>query len=244
VYATNTAEACLYIAGHSKAEIIVVEGNKQLVKYTDLNDNNISLLALKAIVVWGEPIDASIAAKVSCQVYSWESFLALGATASDANLDTLVDSRGTAMKPGHCATLIYTSGTTGPPKAVMLSHDNITWTTKAMCSHYVEINSTDRFLSFLPLSHIAAQLIDIHVPMTEGAATYFAQPDALKGSLINSIKDVRPTIFFGVPRVWEKIQEKMVQVWLSDIPSHTVFNQQTNVHYNDVHTGRERDNWS
>jgi long-chain-fatty-acid--CoA ligase ACSBG len=116
-------------------------------------------------------------------------------------------------KPGHCCTLIYTSGTTGPPKAVMLSHDNVTWTTTRMAEDYsLDLNHTDRLLSFLPLSHIAAQLIDIHIPITLGAATYFAQPDALKGSLVNSIKDIQPTVFFGVPRVWEKIQEKMVQV--------------------------------
>ena len=82
-----------------------------------------------------------------------------------------------------------------------------------MCNNgYVDLNHTDRIISFLPLSHIAAQLIDIYVPMTVGGASYFAQPDALKGSLVTSIKDIKPTVFFGVPRVWEKIQEKMVQV--------------------------------
>jgi len=70
----------------------------------------------------------------------------------------------------------------------------------------------DRAISYLPLSHIAAQLIDIHCIMRLGACCYFAQPDALKGSLTTTMKHVKPTFFFGVPRVWEKIEEKMVQM--------------------------------
>jgi long-chain-fatty-acid--CoA ligase ACSBG len=67
-------------------------------------------------------------------------------------------------------------------------------------------------VSYLPLSHIAAQIIDVHAPIHLGCALYFAQADALKGSLTLTLKDVKPTFFFGVPRVWEKIQEKMVQM--------------------------------
>lgn len=67
----------------------------------------------------------------------------------------------------------------------------------------------ERFISYLPLSHIAAQLLDIFAPLNHGITVYFAQPDALKGSLNDTMKQVRPTYFFGVPRVWEKIQEKI-----------------------------------
>jgi long-chain-fatty-acid--CoA ligase ACSBG len=94
----------------------------------------------------------------------------------------------------------------------MISHDNVTWTTANMATNYFDLNHTDRVISYLPLSHIAAQLIDIHIPMLLGACTYFCQPDALKGSLTVTMREVRPTIFFGVPRVWEKIQEKLVQM--------------------------------
>ena len=94
----------------------------------------------------------------------------------------------------------------------MISHDNITWTTRNITEHYMDLNHLDRAISYLPLSHIAAQLIDIYAIMTLGACSYFAQPDALKGSLTTTIKEVRPTFFFGVPRVWEKIQEKMAQL--------------------------------
>lgn len=63
------------------------------------------------------------------------------------------------MQPGNCASLIYTSGTTGPPKAVMISHDNITWTGANICEGgYMDLNHEDCVISYLPLSHIAAQV--------------------------------------------------------------------------------------
>jgi long-chain-fatty-acid--CoA ligase ACSBG len=98
------------------------------------------------------------------------------------------------------------------PLCLTFSHDNVTWTTATLVDTYLDLNHTDRIVSFLPLSHIAAQIIDVHAPIHVGACTYFAQPDALKGSLTVSLGDVRPTFFFGVPRVWEKIQEKMVEL--------------------------------
>lgn len=205
IYITNSAEACQYISEHSKAEILVVDSNTQLAKY---KNSNSKLPHLKAIVVWNEVVDRVIAESTGVPVFSWDDFLQSG---EDISEDTL-DKRSSNVRPGNCSTLIYTSGTTGPPKAVMISHDNITWVTRTVVDNYLDLNFTDRVLSFLPLSHIAAQTIDLHGPMTEGFSTYFAQPDALKGSLTVSMKDVHPTIFFGVPRVWEKIQEKMMQI--------------------------------
>lgn len=213
IYATNSGEACLYITEHSKAGVVVLEDNKQLAKYTSLAAGK--LPNLKAIVVWLEEPDAKHRAKISVPLYSWKEFLALGSKIADKKVDDAV----AKIKPGNCSTLIYTSGTTGPPKAVMISHDNITWTAANMMSYFPEpepLTRVDTVVSYLPLSHIAAQIIDIHAVMAFGGCTYFCQPDALKGSLTVTMRDVRPSIFFGVPRVWEKIQEKMVQMGRSN----------------------------
>ncbi|XP_027764200.1 long-chain-fatty-acid--CoA ligase ACSBG2 [Empidonax traillii] len=70
----------------------------------------------------------------------------------------------------------------------------------------------EQVISYLPLSHIAAQMSDIWSAMTFGVQVYFAQPDALKGSLVETMREVRPTAFLGVPRVWEKMEEKMKSV--------------------------------
>eukprot|EP01041_Mallomonas_annulata_P003978 gene3978-7922_t len=205
IYSTNSAEACHYITEHSKSEIIILEGNKQLMKYINTDT---SLPHLKAIVVWGEPLDEAVSKQFTVPVYTWETFMGLGTHISDQT----VYERHASVRPGNCSTLIYTSGTTGQPKAVMISHDNITWITRNVVDNLLDLNFTERFVSYLPLSHIAAQMIDIHAPMTTGSSVYFAQPDALKGTLSNTLRDVHPTIFFGVPRVWEKIQEKMMQL--------------------------------
>jgi long-chain-fatty-acid--CoA ligase ACSBG len=208
VYSTNSAEQCHYPTNHSKAKVVILEDNKQLKKYTE---NSSPYVALKTIAVWAETPQADLVTslkKKGITVVSWTEFLELGSSTSDDK----VAERYNSIKPGHCSSLIYTSGTTGNPKAVMISHDNITWTAGDLMQHYMDLGCDDRVVSFLPLSHIAAQICDIYFPLLTGGATYFARPDALKGTLTDSLRDVRPTIFFGVPRVWEKIQEKMLSV--------------------------------
>uniref|UniRef100_A0A3Q3APP4 Long-chain-fatty-acid--CoA ligase ACSBG2 n=1 Tax=Kryptolebias marmoratus TaxID=37003 RepID=A0A3Q3APP4_KRYMA len=203
IYATNSPEACQYVAENSKANIIVVENHKQLQKILQIEDK---LPHLKAIVQYKDTLKEK-----RPNLYSWEEFMALGRDEPDAPLDAIISSQ----KPNQCCTLIYTSGTTGQPKGVMLSHDNITWTavsTREQVQLHDATQAQEVVVSYLPLSHIAAQMVDIWLIMTVGGATYFAQPDALKGSLVNTLKEVQPTAFMGVPRVWEKMQEKMKSV--------------------------------
>lgn len=69
-----------------------------------------------------------------------------------------------------------------------------------------------RIVSFLPLSHVAAQFADIVGIMMEAGHVFFADPSALQGTLIQTLQEVRPTFFFSVPRVWEKIYDKMMEI--------------------------------
>ncbi|XP_035996841.1 long-chain-fatty-acid--CoA ligase ACSBG2 isoform X1 [Fundulus heteroclitus] len=203
IYTTNSPEACHYVAENAKANIIVVENHKQLQKILQIEDK---LPHLKAIIQYKDALKEK-----RPNLYSWAEFMELGRNDPDEPLDAIIASQ----KPNQCCTLIYTSGTTGQPKGVMLSHDNITWTALSTGIHVNLKDATQSqevVVSYLPLSHIAAQMVDIWVVMRVGGATYFAQPDALKGSLVNTLKEVRPTAFMGVPRVWEKMQEKMKSV--------------------------------
>uniref|UniRef100_UPI00398F2CDB long-chain-fatty-acid--CoA ligase ACSBG2 isoform X1 n=2 Tax=Pristiophorus japonicus TaxID=55135 RepID=UPI00398F2CDB len=203
IYTTNSPEACHHVAHNSEANILVVENNKQLQKILQIQDQ---LPHLKAIVQYKDELKEK-----RPNLYTWAEFMQLGKNASDSQLDEIIASQ----KPNQCCTLIYTSGTTGKPKGVMLSHDNLTWTAYAagnMVKLQPATESQESIISYLPLSHIAAQMIDIWLSIKFGGTTYFAQPDALKGSLVNTMKEVRPTAFMGVPRVWEKMQEKIKTV--------------------------------
>ncbi len=76
----------------------------------------------------------------------------------------------------------------------------------------------ERIITYLPLSHIAGQLFDIIGPLVQNIQVHFAKPDALSGSLIDTLTEVRPTVFLAVPRIWEKMEEKMKAVAASVNP--------------------------
>lgn len=209
IYATSSPSASEHIVKDSGSAVVVCDGLSQLEKIIAIQKN---LPKLKALVVYNLTV---IPESIQCgiPIYTFEDFLKIGNEVGDDMIQQKMD----AQRPGHCCTLVYTSGTTGNPKAVMLSHDNIVWTVtcvlgmvKRNLNH--DITNVDRIVSYLPLSHIAAQLADILLPVVSGLQVYFAQPDALKGSLVVTLKEVRPTVFLGVPRIWEKIAEKMAAV--------------------------------
>jgi len=81
----------------------------------------------------------------------------------------------------------------------------LTWTARAFFEHACsplnwELGDRADVISYLPLSHIAGQMADLYVPLYAAATVNFADPDALKGSIRNTLQDVKPTMFFGVPR--------------------------------------------
>ena len=192
IYTTSTAEQAHYIAHHSESAILVGENDEQVQKFLA---KAAELPHHRAIVqMSGTPTHPS--------VLSWEKLLAL---ASDVK-DEALDERILAQKPNDTATLIYTSGTTGEPKAVMITHENIVWTADALVRS-LGFGSEDVGVSYLPLSHIAEQMLTIHGPIRMGAAIAFSESVE---KLPEALRDIRPTYFLGVPRVWEKMQGKMM----------------------------------
>ncbi|CAG9317762.1 unnamed protein product [Blepharisma stoltei] len=202
VYTTNGPEACFYIANHSEAELLIVQNEIQLKKYLAIWDK---LPRLKAIIVYlpGAELESLRAGK---QIFTWEEFMATGSDAEGKELAK----RMREISPAQCATVVYTSGTTGPPKGVLLSHDNYIWCAKS-CVDDAELMAADPniLVSYLPLSHSAAQIIDIFGCMYKKGILYFADENCLQGTLGNTLKEVRPTFFMSVPRVFEKIEERI-----------------------------------
>ena len=189
IYTSSTPEQCHYIAEHAEAAIAVVENREHLAKFLEIRGR---LPQLRAIVLMtGE-------APGEEGVHTWRQLLEMGRGVPEERLRSRMD----AQKPEDLATLIYTSGTTGPPKAVMLSHHNVTWTAARVVEAF-EVTQADEFLSYLPLSHIAEQVVSLHCPMSQGGCSWFAESLEKLGE---NLREARPHFFFAVPRVWEKMQ--------------------------------------
>uniref|UniRef100_A0A8C3WWU7 long-chain-fatty-acid--CoA ligase n=1 Tax=Catagonus wagneri TaxID=51154 RepID=A0A8C3WWU7_9CETA len=201
IYATNSTDACQCVITHAKVNILMVENDMQLQKILAIPRSRME--TLKAIIQYKVPVESKYN-----NLYSWDDFMELGRSIPDARLDQVIRNQ----KANQCAVIIYTSGTVGNPKGVMLSHDNITWMAGAAAREYNLAYACEKqevVVSYLPLSHIAAQMMDVWIPMKIGAFIYFAQPNALKGTLVNTLQEVKPTAFLGVPRIWEKMHEKI-----------------------------------
>jgi long-chain acyl-CoA synthetase len=193
VYTTCAPAEVAYIVAHAESRVMLVENHEQLDK---VRDKRAEMPELETVVLMkgAEPVDED-------WVITWEEFEAKAAGVTEDELQKRLD----ALRPEQLATLIYTSGTTGPPKGVMLSHDNLAWTSLTA----KEMNDTqpgDCVLSYLPLSHIAEQMFTIHGAITTGASVYYAESI---DKVPDNLKEVQPTMFFGVPRIWEKFHAKI-----------------------------------
>jgi long-chain acyl-CoA synthetase len=193
IYTTNSPAECQYILGHAQAPIVLLENEDQWQKIDQVRDE---LPALRHVVMMkGTDIDDDL-------VMSWDEFMAKATETSDADFQARLD----ALEMDQLATLIYTSGTTGPPKGVMLSHDNVAWTA-AQTVQMFQVSHDDTTLSYLPLSHIAEQIFSIHVPASSGGAVYYAESI---DQLADNLREVQPSVFFAVPRVWERFHAGVV----------------------------------
>lgn len=123
-----------------------------------------------------------------------------------AERDPVFDALARSAEPKDLATLIYTSGTTGEPKGVMLTHGNIA-SNQNIAANDFSFNATDACISFLPLSHITARALDYVMYKSGAQVCYCSQFDKLPQSMI----ELRPTVFVGVPRVYEKIRQAVEQ---------------------------------
>ena len=156
IYTTSSPEEVSYIAGHCDARFMLVENAEQWEKVKAEREK---LPALQNVIMMkGAPrIDDPL-------VLSWDNFLVKG----DSVSEEVFLQRLHALEPSGLATLIYTSGTTGPPKAVMLSHENLA-VTASTARQVTGLGPNDSCLSYLPLSHIAEQMFSIHGTVSGGA---------------------------------------------------------------------------
>lgn len=203
IYPSNSAEAVHHVLFTSESSVCVVDDAQQMAKVRAIKDR---LPLLQAVIQIHGPFESFVDQEPG--YFSWQKLLEK--TYPNDLKEELV-SRESRICPNECAILIFTSGTVGLPKAVMLSHDNMVFDTKAAAHMLKDVQiGKESFVSYLPLSHVAAQIFDIFLGLSHAGCITFADKDALKGTLIKTFRKARPTKMFGVPRVFEKLQERLV----------------------------------
>ena len=192
-YATLAPEQIAYIAADCDARVAVLDGEAQLTRWQAVLDKLPGLT--KIIVRDPETCPAD-------DLYlSWDAFLALGRERLAADPGQAA-ARTAAIVPSDPVALLYTSGTTGNPKGVLLTHRNVLYEVAAADSLGTVAHGV-RWVSYLPLAHIAERMFSIYLAIHTVGHIHFC-PDATQ--LVRVVGNVRPTSFFGVPRVWEKVR--------------------------------------
>lgn len=199
IYTTNPAEQCLYILSHSRSRFYIAENEEQLDKALKVRQK---LPHLEKIIV----IDMEgLRNFKDSMVISFDQLLDMGRRYGDQN-PGLYQRLINDLNPEDTAILVYTSGTTGPPKGVMLSHQGIIWTSKAVAEVEMQY-PTDELISYLPLCHIAERLITEFHQLTFGFVVDFVEN---VDTFAQNLWEVSPSVFFSVPRIWEKFHSQVI----------------------------------
>lgn len=186
VYPTSAGPQVAYVLAHSGCRVCFVGDREQLDR---VRDQLAELPALECVVTFDD-----VDALDDPLVRTLEELRALGAETPAVP---------PAVTPEHVATLVYTSGTTGPPKGAVITHKNAMATLRSV-TQVVPLTEQERFLSFLPLSHITERSVSHFGLVASGGETWFARSIS---TIAEDLPACRPTIFFAVPRVWEKLRE-------------------------------------
>ncbi|HEX2772491.1 MAG TPA: AMP-binding protein, partial [Micromonosporaceae bacterium] len=200
LYPTNPPSEVGYLLSHSGARILVAEDQEQVDKALAVIDRCPGL----EHIVYVEP--RGIRHRYDHPaLLSWDDFLLMGVAHRDAQ-PAAVDERMAAAATDDIATLIYTSGTTGPPKGAMLSVANVEFAIETLVEGggftSPPPGPDDLLLSYLPLCHVAERIFTTWFNAGAGVQVNFAESIA---TVQANLREVQPTILFGVPRIWEKI---------------------------------------
>jgi long-chain acyl-CoA synthetase len=193
IYPTDSAKQVEYIVNDSRTRFLFVENEEQLDKYLEIRDRcsdiaRVFVFDMEGLADFKDPM-----------VMSFDELLAIGRDYDKAN-PGLWEKLVAGSKPEELAILVYTSGTTGPPKGAMLSHRNVVFQL-SNSDAFIPIEPNGEQLAFLPLCHVAERFFTAFLPLRSGAIANFAESVE---TVPDNIREVAPTTFFAVPRIWER----------------------------------------
>jgi long-chain acyl-CoA synthetase len=202
MYPTNPTAEVRYLLNDAGARVHVAEDQEQVDKVIESGPDAFPKLET---VIYIEP--RGVTTMDDPRLMFWDGFMALGAEHRKEHPGA-VERLMADAEADEIMTLIYTSGTTGPPKGAMLTHENVRFAVEKV------INDTDRFphspqegpkdeiLTYLPLCHVAERLFSAWAMAYNGPVLNFAESIE---TVQSNLREVQPTIFFAVPRIWERI---------------------------------------
>jgi long-chain acyl-CoA synthetase len=190
IYNTLSPSQVAYVAAHSEPAVAVLETADHVARWGQAVEAG----SVRQVVVIDD-------AAVTGRAVTWKQLLERGRT-SRSRHEAEVDRRWRAIDRDAPATILYTSGTTGSPKGVVITHHNILFEV-ASGNRTAGLEGESVGMSYLPYAHIAERVLSLYIPQVGGGHTHLVADPSL---LVGALGEVRPNRFFGVPRVWEKIQ--------------------------------------
>ena len=197
IYNSSAPEQVRYLVGHCEATVAILEDDEYLARFLEVRDE-LPQLAHVVTIEADAPRPAGV--------------LAWGDLIESVPLD--LDEAAAIAQPSDIATVIYTSGTTGPPKGVLLDHENICWTIESLRLCLADLATAGRrVVSYLPMAHIAERMTSHYQGVALG---YEVSTCPEGGQIAQYLPEVRPEVFFSVPRVWEKMHSGILAIAAAD----------------------------
>ena len=196
IYQTNPPSEVAFVLAHARCRLVICEDQEQVDKVWEVAADTPSVERVVVIDPRGtrgydDP-----------RLQTWQDFQTEGSSGADEvdPVEWFLD-QVARRDPSEPSMVVYTSGTTAQPKGAMLSSRNITHIADAS-AELLGVTSQDSMLSYLPLCHVGEKIFSIFLPLSVGAVVHFGESiDTVQADL----REVSPTVFLGVPRIWEKM---------------------------------------
>ncbi len=202
LYPTNPMAEVEYMVGDCTPKVFFAEDQEQADKVLEVDPA--SAVSIEKII-YVEP--RGFGDYTDPRLLFWDDFLELGRTHRSQNATAVTDLMA-AAQPDDIMTLVYTSGTTGPPKGAMLSNTNAEFAIDKIINESGRVpdgkgpHAKDLIVTYLPLCHVAERIFSTWTLVGAGPSLNFAE--SIDTVTIN-LREIQPTIFFAVPRIWERL---------------------------------------